>query len=74
MAFIPGATSDTFRAIVHREGIAPLEFVGLLLGDNLGEQAVPRAFPDAGIARDRTHPMTIARVRAPNFTERIWPA
>jgi hypothetical protein len=74
MAFIAGATRDTFCAIVHRERITPLEFVGLLLGDNLSEQTVPWAFPDAGIARDRTHPMTITRMRAPNFTERIWSA
>jgi hypothetical protein len=46
----------------------------LLFGDNLGEQTMSWAFPDAGIPFDWTHPMTIARVRAPNFTERIWSA
>src|SRR5262245_16106737 len=71
VAFIAGTASYTFRAIVHREGIAALNLVGLFLRNNLREQSVARTLPDSRVTRDRAHAMSIARMRAPHFAQRI---
>jgi hypothetical protein len=70
-SLVAGAAGDAFGAVVHGEGVAAFDVVGLLFGDDGGIEVVFGADPDAGVAVEGTHAMTVAGMGAPDLAEWI---
>src|SRR5262249_59488855 len=70
-SLVAGAAGDAFGTVVHGERVAAFDLVGLFFGDDGGVEIVFGTDPDAGIAVEGTHAMTVAGMGAPDLAEGI---
>jgi hypothetical protein len=70
-ALIAVSYDNTRTPIVHGIGVAAIQRGGHVVGDDRCIEIVPRAFPDAGMIRQRLHAVPIAGMVAADLAEWI---